>query len=134
VNPFLDTPGELLEAEPRGPPKVIQPQSQGVVITGIIVQGRPCDHFLPVSSIYPKLKNVTMHVLRHTAAMRLPRAGVETSVIALWLGHEQVDTTQTYLPADMEIKERALATTAPVNAMPGRFRPSDKLLPLLENL
>jgi len=81
-----------------------------------------------------KQKNVTMHVLRHTAAMRLLRAGVETSVIALWLGHEQVDTTQIYLHADMEIKERALAATAPVNAAPGRFRPGDKLLAFLENL
>jgi site-specific recombinase XerD len=75
-----------------------------------------------------------MHVLRHTAAMRLLRAGIETSVIALWLGHEQVETTHIYLHADMAIKERALATTAPAVATPGRFRPNDKRLAFLEAL
>jgi integrase/recombinase XerD len=79
-------------------------------------------------------KNVTMHVLRHTAAMRLLRAGIDTSVIALWLGHEQIETTQIYLHADLELKERALAKTAPANIMPGRYRPSDKLLAFLEAL
>lgn len=79
-------------------------------------------------------KAVSMHVLRHTAAMRLLRAGIETSVIALWLGHEQVETTQIYLHADMGIKDRALAKTAPVVATAGRFRPTDKLLAFLEAL
>ena len=79
-------------------------------------------------------KTVTMHVLRHTAAMRLLRAGIDTSVIALWLGHEQVETTQIYLHADLEIKERALAKTTPANTKPGRYRPPDKLLAFLEAL
>ena len=59
----------------------------------------------------------TMH-MRHTAAMRLLRAGIDTSVIALWLGHEQIETTQIYLHADLELKERALAKTAPTNITP----------------
>ena len=79
-------------------------------------------------------KRVTMHVLRHSAAMRLLQAGIDTSVIALWLGHEQIETTQIYLHADLEIKERALAKTAPIETKPGRFRPSDKLLAFLEAL
>lgn len=79
-------------------------------------------------------KSVSMHVLRHSAAMRLLRAGIDTSVIALWLGHESVETTQIYLHADLEIKERALAKTAPAEIRPGRFRPSDKLLAFLETL
>lgn len=79
-------------------------------------------------------KRVTMHVLRHSAAMRLLRAGIDTSVIALWLGHEQIETTQIYLHADLQIKERALERTAPITAKPGRFRPSDKLLAFLEAL
>ena len=79
-------------------------------------------------------KTISMHVLRHSAAMRLLRAGIETSVIALWLGHEQVETTHIYLHADMGIKERALAATAPAVATPGRFRPNDKLLAFLEAL
>src|SRR5215831_1062343 len=79
-------------------------------------------------------KNVTMHVLRHSAAMRLLRAGAETSVIALWLGHEQIETTHIYLNADLELKERTLAKTAPASTKPGRYRPPDKLLAFLEAL
>lgn len=79
-------------------------------------------------------KQVTMHVLRHSAAMRLLRAGIDTSVIALWLGHEQIETTQIYLHADLQIKERALERTAPTTTKPGRFRPTDKLLAFLEAL
>jgi site-specific recombinase XerD len=79
-------------------------------------------------------KSVTMHVLRHSAAMRLLQAGIDTSVIALWLGHEQIETTQIYLHADLQIKERALERTAPIATRPGRFKPTDKLLALLEAL
>ncbi len=79
-------------------------------------------------------KKITLHVLRHTAAMRLLHAGVDTSVIALWLGHEQVETTQIYLHADLALKERALARTTPVNASPGRYQPPDALLAFLEAL
>jgi len=79
-------------------------------------------------------KHVTCHVLRHTAAMRLLEAGVDTTVIALWLGHEQVDTTAIYLHADLGIKERALARTTQPGATPGRYRPPDQLLAFLETL
>lgn len=79
-------------------------------------------------------KRVTMHVLRHSAAMRLLRAGIDTSVIALWLGHEQIETTQIYLHADLQIKERALERTAPITMKPGRFQPTDKLQAFLEAL
>ena len=66
--------------------------------------------------------------------MRLLHAGVDTSTIALWLGHEQVETTQIYVHADQTIKERALARTAPLGTMPGRYRPPDTLLAFLEQL
>ena len=66
--------------------------------------------------------------------MRLLQAGVDTSVIALWLGHEQVETTQVYLHADLSIKEQALARTRPVDAKPGRYRPPDTVLAFLEAL
>ena len=79
-------------------------------------------------------KNVTLHVLRHTAAMRLLRAGIDTSVIALWLGHENVETTQIYLHADLALKERALARTTPAHVTPGRYRPPDALVAFLEAL
>jgi integrase/recombinase XerD len=79
-------------------------------------------------------KTVTPHTLRHTCAMRLLEAGVETSVIALWLGHEHVQTTQIYLHGDLSLKEKALARTAPPNTRPGRYRPPDKLMAFLEGL
>ena len=66
--------------------------------------------------------------------MRLLHAGVDTSVIALWLGHESVETTQIYLHADLAIKEAALARTRPTTVKPGRYKPTDKLLAFLEAL
>ena len=66
--------------------------------------------------------------------MRLLHAGVDISVIALWLGHEQIETTHIYLHADLALKERALARTTPLNSPPGRFRPADALLAFLEAL
>jgi len=69
-------------------------------------------------------------MLRHTAAMRLLQAGVDTSVIALWLGHEQAE----YLHADLALKEQALARTKPPDTKPGRYRPPDTLLAFLEAL
>ena len=79
-------------------------------------------------------KHVTPHVLRHTCAMRLLAAGVDITVIALWLGHESVETTQIYLHADLAIKERALAHTTPTGTKPGGYRPPDTLLAFLEAL
>jgi integrase/recombinase XerD len=82
-----------------------------------------------------RTKRSSPHVLRHTCAMTLLRSGVDTSVIALWLGHERAETTaRIYLHADMSIKERALARTTPLNTKPGRYRPSDQLLAFLDNL
>jgi integrase/recombinase XerD len=84
----------------------------------------------------PTLKNksVSPHVLRHSAAMTLLHAGVDATVLALWLGHESVETTQIYIHADLTIKERALARTAPLDTTPGRYRPPDALLAFLEGL
>lgn len=79
-------------------------------------------------------KNVTPHTLRHSAAMALLHAGVDTSVIALWLGHEDPDSTQAYLHADMTIKERALARVQPRDTTPGRYHAPDTLLTFLDNL
>jgi site-specific recombinase XerD len=79
-------------------------------------------------------KTVTPHSLRHGAAMAMLRRGVDLSVIALWLGHESIETTQMYLHADMQLKERALAHASPSGLKPARFRPKDALLAFLENL
>ena len=81
-----------------------------------------------------KRKRVTPHVLRHTAAMQLLRHGIDRSVIALWLGHESVETTQMYLHADLRLKEEALSKVTPLDVPPGRFRPDDELLAFLEGL
>ncbi len=79
-------------------------------------------------------KRVTPHTLRHTSAMLLRAAGVDLSVIALWLGHEGIESTQIYLHADLALKERALARTAPLGTRPGRYRAPDTLLAFLEAL
>lgn len=72
------------------------------------------------------VKDVTPHTLRHTLAMTLLQSGVDIAVIGLWLGHESIETTQTYLHADMAMKEAALARTAPGKTPPHRYRPNDK--------
>ena len=79
-------------------------------------------------------KHITPHVLRHSAAMELLQNGVDRAVIALWLGHESVETTQIYLHADLKMKERALERTANVDVPLGRYRPDDELLAFLKSL
>lgn len=79
-------------------------------------------------------RRVTPHMLRHTTAMELLQAGMDRGVIALWLGHESVETTQIYLDANLAMKEQALAKTAPPEGKPGRFRPDDRLMAFLKGL
>lgn len=79
-------------------------------------------------------KRVTPHVLRHSAAMALLHSGVDSAVIAMWLGHETMDTIQMYLHASLELKQKALDKTTPVNGQPGRYQPDDDLLAFLKNL
>ena len=112
------------------------PTSRGRPLTRDAVARRLTLYAATAARARPTLrdKTITPHVLRHTAAMRLLRAGVDTAVIALWLGHEQVDTTQIYLNADMALKERALALTTPTTTKPGRYKPPDKLIAFLEAL
>jgi integrase/recombinase XerD len=81
-----------------------------------------------------KKKRVTPHVLRHSAAMQLLQNGVDRTVIALWLGHESVETTQMYIHADIKLKEKAMARTQPAKIRRGRYHPDDKLLAFLEAL
>jgi integrase/recombinase XerD len=81
-----------------------------------------------------RVKTVTAHVLRHTTAMTLLQSGISTSVIALWLGHEQESTTSAYLHGDLDLKQRALDRTAPPETQPGRYRADDSLLAFLASL
>ncbi|MCA1697896.1 MAG: site-specific integrase [Actinobacteria bacterium] len=112
------------------------PTSTGKPLTRKALARRITKHTSRAAESCPSLreKAITPHVLRHTAAMRLLHAGIDTSVIALWLGHEQVETTQMYLHADLALKERALAKTKPLDSKPGRYRPPDALLDFLELL
>ena len=93
-------------------------------------------HTLSASRSCPSLvgKRVSPHVLRHSTAMELLHHGVDQSVIALWLGHESVETTQIYMHADLRLKEKALARIAAPASLPGRYRPDDTLLDFLEAL
>jgi integrase/recombinase XerD len=112
------------------------PTSRGRALSRDAIALLIAKHATAASRSCPTLKNkkVSPHVLRHTAAMNLLHAGVDSTVIALWLGHESVEATQIYLHADMQIKERALARTTPPNGTPGRYRPPDTLLAFLEAL
>jgi integrase/recombinase XerD len=123
--------------EQRGQPAdPLFPTSRGRPLSRDTVALLITRHAATASQACPSLqaKTVTPHTLRHTAAMRLLHAGVDTSVIALWLGHEKTDTVQIYLHADLSLKERALARTTPLGTPPGRYRPADDLLAFLEAL
>jgi integrase/recombinase XerD len=124
-------------AERRGQPaQPLFPNRTGGRLSRDAIEHRLAKHTTTAAARCPSLnaKAITAHTLRHTAAMRLLHAGTDTSVIALWLGHEQAETTQIYLHADLELKERALARTTPLDTRPGRYRPPDKLLAFLEAL
>ena len=88
------------------------------------------------TEVCPSLKDkrVTPHVLRHAAAMTLLQSGVDCAVIALWLGHESIETTQIYLHADFQLKEKAMDQTKPVSVPAGRYQPPDELMRFLEAL
>jgi site-specific recombinase XerD len=110
--------------------------SAGRALSRDALERRLAKHAATATTACPSLaaKTITPHALRHTAAMRLLHAGVDTTVIALWLGHEQIQTTQIYLHADLAIKERALDRTTPPNPKPGRYQPSDRILAFLDAL
>ncbi len=118
------------------PSQPLFPARTGGRLSRDAVERRIAKHTATAAARCPSLnaKTITAHTLRHTAAMRLLHAGTDTSVIALWLGHEQAETTQIYLHADLALKERALARTKPPDAKPGRYHPPDKLLAFLEAL
>lgn len=123
--------------ERRGQPTdPLFPSRSGGPLSRDAVERRLAKHTAAAQQRCPSIrgKRLSAHVLRHTAAMTLLQAGIDTSVIALWLGHEEVRTTQIYLHADLALKERALARTTPPNTSPGRYRPPDTLLAFLNSL
>lgn len=124
-------------AECRGDPSApLFPSRYGTAMSRDAIERRLTGYTATAARAAPTLaeKKITPHVLRHTAAMRLLAAGVDSTVIALWLGHESVATTQIYVHADLAIKEQALARTAPLDASPGRYQPSDTIMAFLDGL
>jgi site-specific recombinase XerD len=120
----------------RGVGHILFPNGKGDRLSVHGVQYLLNKHRMRASRACPSLKHkrVTVHRLRHTAAMDLLQAGVDRSVIALWLGHERVETTQIYLEATLAMKEKALAKTSPPHGRRGRYRPGDRLLAFLNSL
>ncbi len=114
------------------------PSERGGHLSSDAVQRLVTKHTHTATQSCPSLeaKKVTPHTLRHSCAMKMLRNRVDVTVIALWLGHEKLDSTNKYLHADLTIKERALARTAPQQdaRRPSRYRPKDKLLTFLEGL
>lgn len=112
------------------------PNDCGQALSRDAVEHLVAKHVAAASAKSPSLrkKRVSPHVLRHTTAMELLESGVDRSVIALWLGHESVETTQIYLHASLSLKQKALSKTAPVGIRQNRYRPSDRLLAFLNGL
>ena len=120
----------------RGDGNVLFPSAKGERLSVHGVQYLLTKQRTEAAKVCPSLnqKRVTVHRLRHTMAMDLLQAGAERAVIALWLGHESVQTTQIYLEATLEMKERALAKSSPRHGKPGRYKPGDRLLAFLNGL
>lgn len=112
------------------------PTRSGRRLSRDAIERRLATHAVTAAKRCPSLSNKRLHphVLRHSCAMSLLQAGVDTTVIALWLGHADVRSTQPYLHADLTIKERALALVTPAEAKPGRYKPTDAVLAFLEGL
>jgi site-specific recombinase XerD len=125
-----------LREPPRVPGQPVFPNARGGPLSPHGIHYLLAKHVKTACVQCPSLKRkrVSPHVLRHTTAMDLLQTGVEQSVIALWLGHESIETTQIYLDANLELKEKMLAKTTPPGGKPGLYRPDDTLLAFLNGL
>jgi len=138
--PLSKSTRAVLAAWMREPPRAenqpLFPNARGAKLSAHGVHYLLNKHLQTATVKCPSLKNkrVSPHVLRHTTAMDLLHEGVERSTIALWLGHESVETTQIYLDANLAMKQAALDGTTPPEGRPGRYRPDDRLLAFLKGL
>ncbi len=128
--------GAWLTERQGAPTEPLFPTTTGNHLSRDAIERRLARHLAAAAASCPsiKSKHVTTHTLRHTAAMRLLLAGNDVAVIALWLGHEQISTTNIYLHADMAQKERAIDRTNPPDTKPGRYQAPDALLAFLDDL
>jgi len=127
---------DWLNEQPGKPNDPLFPTRTGTPLSRDAIEHRLAHYAAKAATTCASLrgKTITAHVLRHTTAMRLLHAGIDTSIIALWLGHVSVETTQIYLHADMDLKEKALARTRQPNRQAGRYKPPDSLIAWLEAL
>jgi len=138
--PLTEQTATVLQAwlkEPaRGEGQVLFPNRRGARLSNDGVQYLLAQHVATASEACPSLrsKRISPHVLRHTAAMELLQAGNDPTVIALWLGHESVETTHIYLEADLAMKQKILAKTTPHEGCTGVYKPDDALLAFLKAL
>lgn len=125
-----------LKERSAGPDDFLFPTRRNSRLSRDAVGALVTKHSIVAQSRCPSLKakHPTPHTLRHSCAMDLLSSGVDRTVVALWLGHEKVETVNIYTHADMTLKERALARVTPLGTRPGRYRASDPLLRFLENL
>ena len=133
---LTDLLATYLQERSTRPGQALFPGPTGHAMSTDAIAHRLAVHLAAATTTCPSLagKHVTMHTLRHTAAMRFLHAGIDTSIIALWLGHEQIATTGIYLHADLAIKQQALDRTRPPEVPAGRYQPDDTLLAWLDNL
>lgn len=133
VVPVLRSWLQECSPDPEGP---VFPSSRGGPLSADALQRLVQKHTCAAVAHCPSLaeRTITPHTLRHATAMGMLRRGVDRSVIALWLGHERMETTQIYLHADMQLKQQALAHATPSGIAPGRYEPNDALLAFLEAL
>jgi site-specific recombinase XerD len=127
---------EWLREQNGRPEDPLFPSIRGGSLSRDVVEYLLAKHVAVAQDKCPSMakKRISPHVLRHSTAMDLLQHGVDRTVIALWLGHERVETTQVYLHADLKLKEKILERTAPPNVWTGRYRPDDSLIQFLESL
>jgi integrase/recombinase XerD len=112
------------------------PSRLGGPLSSDAVQRLVAKHATTARASCPSIgsKHISTHTLRHSCAMDLLSNGVDVATLALWLGHEKLDTVNAYVHADLTMKERALDRRSPLKARSGRYRPGDALLSFLEGL
>jgi integrase/recombinase XerD len=127
---------DWMHEQDGNPEDPLFPSRRGARLSPDAVQRLVARHAATAQGSYPSLaaKRITAHTLRHSCAMDLLTNGLDVAVLALWLGHEKLESVNAYLHADLSLKERALARRPPLNAKPGRYRPNDALLAFLEAL
>ena len=136
TKPTAQVVAAWIERQGRNDSSFLFPSARGGRLSADAVQHLVARHVAAAQKVCPSLskKRVTPHVLRHTNAMELLQAGVDRALIAIWLGHESMESTEPYLHANLALKDAILAKTRPLKTPPGRYRPGDRLLTFLKEL